>query len=351
MLKHIMIIDDSALTLKLAENTLSPLYHVTVCVSGSEALELLKNERPDLILLDINMPELDGYEIFQRLKANVRTSRIPIIFLTAQTDSESEVRGLRLGAVDFITKPFVGEIMLSRIKVHLELEAYKRRLETLVEDKTKIIEKLQDVIVTSLAELVECRDEETGGHVKRTAEYLKVLVCAMFDNGVYKEVLSKQYMKDLFRAAPLHDIGKIGISDDTLLKRSSLDDKEYEYMKKHTTLGGQTLQKAIDQMHGESFLYVARDMALSHHEKWDGSGYPSGLKGKDIPLCGRIMAIADVYDALISKRRYKEPLAFKNAAEVISESKGTHFEPCLVEIFEQVRGEFEKIAEAYLQED
>jgi len=348
MLKHILVIDDNAVNLKLAEQTLRPLYKVTLLISGRQALRFLEKTKPDLILLDINMPEMDGYETLRKIKEDPHTSKIPVIFLTAQTDSESELHSLYLGAVDFITKPFISEIMLSRIKIHLELEEYHKHLERLVEEKTQMIEKLQDVIVTSLAELVECRDGETGGHVKRTAKYLQILAEAMYENGVYKDVLSKQYMKDLLRAAPLHDVGKIGISDDMLRKQSSLDEEEFEYMKKHTTLGGKTLQKAIDQTGEESFLYMARDMALTHHEKWDGSGYPSGLQGEGIPLCGRIMAVADVYDALMSKRSYKEPFTYQTAAEMIIKSKGSHFEPCIVEVFEKIRDKFEQIASMYL---
>ncbi|MDF2614568.1 MAG: rpfG3 [Clostridia bacterium] len=351
MPKHILVVDDNVVNLKLAEQTLKPLYKVTLLISGTQALKFLSKTKPNLILLDINMPEMDGYEIFKKIKENPETSKIPIIFLTAQTDSESELHGLYLGAVDFIAKPFISEIMLSRIKMHLELEEYHQSLEALVEEKTQMIEKLQDVIVISLAELVECRDGETGGHVKRTAKYLQALVEAMDENNVYRDVLSKQYIKDILRAAPLHDIGKIGISDDTLLKQSSLDEEEFEYMKKHTTLGGKTLQKAIDEAGNESFLYIARDMALSHHEKWDGSGYPRGLKQEEIPLCGRIMAVADVYDALISRRSYKQPFTYEAAAEMIIKGKGLQFDPCVVEVFEKVRDKFERIASRYLHKD
>lgn len=351
MQKHILIIDDNAVNLKLAEQTLKPHYRVTLLISGEQALRFLNKNKPDLVLLDINMPVMDGYEVLKKIKENEETSKIPVIFLTAQADNNSEVFGLKLGAVDFIAKPFISEIMLSRIKVHLELEAYHQQLETLVEEKTHTIEKLQDTIVTSLAELVECRDGETGGHIKRTAKYLKVLTEAMYENSVYREELSRQYMKDMFRAAPLHDIGKIGINDETLLKQSSLDDKEFEYMKKHTTLGGKTLEKVINQAGKESFLFVARDMALTHHEKWDGSGYPNGLKENNIPLCGRIMAVVDVYDALTSRRSYKEPFAYQTAADMIIMAKGTHFEPCIIEIFEKVRDKFEQIARIHSQED
>ncbi|WP_243113370.1 response regulator [Romboutsia sp. Marseille-P6047] len=271
-LKHILVIDDNVTNLKFAEKTLKPYYKVSLLISGAQTLKFLSKNKPDLILLDINMPDMDGYETIKNIKANQDLENVPVIFLSAITDSESEVRGIELGAVDFINKPFVPQSMLSRVKMHLELSEYKKELESKVSEKTEMIEHLQDVMMLSLAELVECRDENTGGHVKRTAEYVRLLTEEIVDADLYSDILTPEYIKDIVRSAPLHDIGKIGINDSTLLKTTSLDNDEFEYMKKHVELGSQSLQKMINETGDESFLYIAKDMAHYHHEKWDGTG-------------------------------------------------------------------------------
>ncbi|OOM80414.1 HD domain-containing phosphohydrolase [Clostridium sp. BL-8] len=346
---HIIIVDDNVLNLKFAEQALKPYYKITLLTSATQTMNFLSKFTPDLILLDINMPNINGYELFSTIKSIDRLKKIPIIFLTALNDIESELKCLRLGALDFISKPFVPELMLSRIRLHLELTAYRKNLEVLAAEKTKTIEKLQDSMVVGLAELVECRDGETGGHIKRTAKYLEILVNAMLKAGLYTDILTEEYIHNIIRSAPLHDIGKIGISDSILLKQGDFDKNERDYMKQHTTLGGMALQKVIDATYGENFLYVARDMALCHHEKWDGTGYPSGISGYSIPLCARIMAVADVYDALTSKRPYKKPFPHSKAVDIIINSSGTHFEPCIVEVFESVSNSFNNISQLYNQ--
>ncbi|WP_315067655.1 response regulator [uncultured Clostridium sp.] len=347
---HIVIVDDNVTNLKFAEQTLKPYYKVTLLTSAAQTMKFLSKRTPDLILLDINMPEINGYEIFSKIKSIDRLKQIPIIFLTALNDVESELKCLKLGALDFISKPFAPELMLSRIKIHLELATYRKNLEFLVNEKTRTIERLQDSMVVGLAELVECRDGETGGHIKRTAKYLEILVRAMLNAGFYADILTEEYIHNIIRSAPLHDIGKIGISDNILLKQGDFDKNERDYMKQHTTLGGMALQKVIDATDGENFLYVAKDMALCHHEKWDGTGYPSGISGHSIPLCARIMAIADVYDALTSKRPYKKPFLHSKAVDIIVNSSGTHFEPCIVDVFESVSDSFNNISQLYKQE-
>lgn len=347
---HIVIVDDNVTNLKFAEQALKPYYKVTLLTSAAQTMKFLSKRTPDLILLDINMPEINGYEIFSTIKSIDRLKQIPIIFLTALNDVESELKCLKLGALDFISKPFAPELMLSRIKIHLELATYRKNLEFLVNEKTRTIERLQDSMVVGLAELVECRDGETGGHIKRTAKYLEILVRAMLNAGFYADILTEEYIHNIIRSAPLHDIGKIGISDNILLKQGDFDKNERDYMKQHTTLGGMALQKVIDATDGENFLYVARDMALCHHEKWDGTGYPSGISGHSIPLCARIMAIADVYDALTSKRPYKKPFSHSKAVDIIVNSSGTHFEPCIVDVFESVSDSFNDISQLYKQE-
>lgn len=340
MKKHVLVIDDNITNLKIAEKTLKDFYKVTLLVSAAQTFKFLEKNKPDLILLDINMPNIDGYETIKKIKENTDLVNIPVIFLTAQIDDESEVKGIELGAVDFIRKPFVPQSMLSRIKLHLEVKGYKEELEGMVREKTEMIEHLQDVMILSLAELVECRDENTGGHVKRTAKYVEILTEALIEENTYEEILTPEYANDLIRSAPLHDIGKIGINDATLLKAGSLDQDEFEFMKQHTTLGVKALQKMIDETNSESFLYIAKDMAHYHHEKWNGRGYPAGLVGEEIPVCARIMAIGDVYDALTTKRPYKEPFTHEEAIEVIISGKGTSFDPKIVDVFERVHNKF-----------
>ena len=247
MLKHILVIDDNVTNLKLAEKTLKPYYKVSLLISGAQTLRFLEKNKPDLILLDINMTDMDGYETLAKIKSNKELENVPIIFLTALSDSESEAKGFELGAVDFIIKPFAPQSMLSRVKMHLELNEYKMHLEEKISEKTDMIERLQDVMMLSLAELVECRDETTGGHVKRTAEYVRILANELVEAGVYSDILTPEYVKDIIKSAPLHDIGKIGINDATLLKMGSLDEDEFEYMKKHVELGAISLQKMINE--------------------------------------------------------------------------------------------------------
>lgn len=332
-MEHILIVDDNVTHLKFIEQTLRSYYKVTLLTSAIQTRKFLKKNTPDLILLDIKIPKVSSYELFCTIKSNHDSSKIPIIFLTALNDLKSELMCFELGALDFIRKPFVPKLMLNKIKLHLELLAYKRSLESLVAEKTERIENLQNSMLFGLAELVECRDIGTGGHIKRTAKYLEILVCSMITEGIYSDVLTDKYILNILRSAPLHDIGKIGISDKILLKRGRFDKTERNYMKQHTTLGSMALQKVIDATNGEDFLFIAKDMALCHHEKWDGSGYPFGLSGKNIPLCARMMAIVDVYDALTSERPYKKPFSHFKAVDIILNSAGTQFEPSIVKAF------------------
>lgn len=346
-MEHILIVDDNITNLKLAEQLLKPTYKVTLLTSAIQTIKFLTRNTPDLILLDIKMPGINGFETLTTIKSIDRLSQIPVIFLTAQNDRKSEIKALQLGAVDFLAKPLVPELMLSRIKLHLELSSYRKNLEGVVKEKTQTIENLQDTMVVGLAELVECRDGETGGHIKRTAKYLEVLVKSMEEQDFYPDILNSEYVYNMIRSAPLHDIGKIGISDSVLLKQGTFDEREREYMQQHTILGGRALQKVINATDGESFLYVAKDMALCHHEKWDGTGYPNGLSGNEIPLCARIMAIADVYDALTSKRPYKKPFSHEKAVQIILEGKGTQFDPDIVDIFYSIAYKFDRISKIY----
>ncbi len=349
--KTILVVDDSPTILKVVEKALLDLYKVVLLTSGRQALRYLKKNSPDLILLDINMPEMDGYQTIQEIHKIPAASSIPVIFLTASTDSDSEVQGLDLGAVDFIVKPFVTKTMLSRIHNHLELAEYRKDLEGMVEEKTRQIGLVQDALVISLTELVECRDGQTGGHSRRVAFYTGLLLDALYADGKFPDVINEKYIKAVKRGAVLHDIGKVGIADNALLKSTRLSDQEMEYMRQHTTFGGQALDRAIEKIHMSSFLDLARDLAYCHHEKWNGKGYPQGLSGTDIPLCARVLSVADVYDALTSRRSYKEPFSHEKAMDIILSDKGTAFDPEIIDVFEKVQGKFKLAMETFREVD
>ncbi len=355
--KHILVVDDVPANLKYAEQLLGERYRLTLAVSGAQALKFLTKAEPDLILLDINMPEMDGCTVLTRLKENPATEKIPVIILTSDADSAMEIKCLALGAVDFIRKPFVTEIMLSRIETQIELNEYRHKLEYMVDEKPAVIERLQDVMSTCFAELVESRDGTTGGHIKNTTRYFSVFIEELAKYDRYKDILTPDYRRSLVRAAPLHDIGKIGINDSVLRKESTLDKEEFEHMKTHARIGGDTfqnifssvegvhhslmgadaLEKVCDTMVRESadteFLHIARDMALYHHERWNGTGYPTGISGEDIPLCARILSIVDVYDALTSKRSYKDAFSHEKAMDIIIHDREIFFDPELTDIF------------------
>ena len=342
-LKHVLVIDDDANNLKFVEGILKPYYNVTLLISGAQILKFLLENKPDLILLDINMPDINIYETLAKIRENPELANIPVIFLTDLSDSKSKLIDIELGVVDVIVQPFIHQVILNRVKMHLEFNEYKNDLENKVREKTEMIEHLQDVMMLSMAELVECRDENTGGHVKRTAEYVKILTEEIVEAGLYSDISTPEYVRDIIRSAPIHDIGKIGINDATLLKAGSLDNEEFEYMKNHAELGGQTIQKMINEVNGESFLNIAKDMAHYHHERWDGSGYPSGLKGEEIPISARIMAVADVYDALTTKRPYKKAFEHEVAFKIIMDGKGKIFDPNIIDVFEKIHYKFQLV--------
>lgn len=332
--KSILVIDDVRLNLAAARDVLKDEYVLYEAMTAREGFEILETITPDLILLDINMPEMDGYEMLEKLMKIKRFSKVPVIFLTAETHASSEVKGFDLGAVDFITKPFVAQVMKRRIQTQLELSAYRNRLEEIVQEKVAENERLQDMLSVGFAELVESRDGITGGHIKNTSIYFNEFIDRLKNLPEYKEELTEDYIRAAKRAAPLHDIGKIGIDDVVLRKQSSLEGSEMNYMKTHSELGAATFHKIRMMMPCDNeFLKVAEDMALYHHERWDGTGYPIGIKGEKIPLCARIMSMVDVYDALTSKRPYKEPFSHEKSMAIIVEGRGTQFDPKLVDEF------------------
>ncbi|MBF0119889.1 MAG: two-component system response regulator [Desulfobacterales bacterium] len=340
----VMVVDDTEANIDVLVNTLEDIYDVKVAMDGETALADIIDEPPDLILLDIMMPGMDGYEVCQKLKSNEVTKNIPVIFLTAMTEEKDEAKGLSLGAVDYVTKPFSPELVKARVKNQLELKRHRDHLEELVQERTKELALTQEVTIYSLASLAETRDPETGGHILRTQRYVKVLAEQLKNHPRFKKFLDDRTIDLLFKSAPLHDIGKVGVPDHILMKPGKLTNEEFEEMKKHTTYGRDALRVAEVKLGSNSFMRYAREIAYTHQEKWDGSGYPDGLKGEDIPIAGRLMAIADVYDALISKRVYKPPFPHQKAITIIKEGKGKHFDPDMVDAFLAIENEIRLIA-------
>jgi len=333
-MKHVMIVDHDSTILKLAEQVLQKKYKVSTIKLGNHVIEFAKQNLPDLLLLEASILETDSRPIYKKILEDPRLKELPVIFLIEGNNLEMEQKVLNLGAVEFIIKPFAPETLLSRVNIQLELQSYRT-------NGTEA-EKFQDAISVSFAELVEFRDETTGGHLKNTTQYFKILLEEMFLTEEYKNAIPMEDRKALLRSAPLHDIGKIGINDDILRKASPLDYHEFEYMKTHTTLGKQAFEKIIQETGGSRWLYLAKDMAYCHHERWDGTGYPNGLKGEEIPLYARMLTIADVYDAITSRRTYKEAYSHGVAMDIIIEGKGSLFDPGLVEIFTEANERFEQ---------
>jgi len=347
--KLIILVDDNPANLRIGKNVLAEKYAVATSPSAEKMFSLLENNIPAMILLDVDMPEVNGYEAIKKLKSKPETKEIPVIFLTARTDSDDELAGLSLGAIDYITKPFQPPLLLKRIEVHLlveeqrkELQYFNENLQKMVEEKTENVIELQNALLKTIAELVECRDDITGGHIERTQRGINIMLEEIEKRGIYEEETKGWDKKLVLQSCQLHDVGKISISDNILKKPGKLNDEEYNEMKKHASFGEQIIEKIETLAKESDFLDYAKIFAASHHEKWDGSGYPRGLKENKIPLLGRIMAIADVYDALTSVRPYKEAFSHDEAVRIITESSGTQFDPILVEIFTNSADRFKK---------
>lgn len=331
--KYIVIVDDNPVNLDLAEAALSQDYKLTKLISGEQLLKFLTKVKPDMILLDIRMPGLDGYQTITAIKKHGEWSDIPVIFLTGQDDIESEREGFRLGAQDFIKKPFDTVVMLSRIRSQLELYSYQTELKQLVNNKTQEIEDLQHIITVSWAEVIESRDGTTGNHVRNTTKYFKALLSVMCEIPEYNKVFSLENENDLLRASSLHDIGKIGISDTVLKKPDKLSTEEFEQMKLHAKIGADMIKKIIDNTRPDKFLLYAYDMALYHHERWNGTGYPVGLKNSEIPIHVQLLTIADVFDALTAIRPYKRAFTLEESLEIMCKDRGNFYSPELFDIF------------------
>ena len=358
--KTILVVDDTPDILKLMSDLLRDTYRVKLANSGEKALKAVEGDNPpDLILLDIMMPGMSGYEVCQKLKANSTTHHIPVIFLTAMESIEDEQKGLQMGASDYITKPISPPIMLARVKTQLENKAaadFLRNqadfLNAEVQRQTQMLSAVQDATVQAMASLAETRDSDTGNHIRRTQFYVKALAEKLKTHPRFARVLTPDMIQLLFKTAPLHDIGKVGIPDRILLKPGRLTPEEFEIMKTHTTLGKIAINNAQVALGVPvEFLKIAEEIAYGHQEKWDGSGYPQGLCGENIPVSARLMAVADVYDALISRRIYKDPIPHEKAITIIQESAGSHFDPDMVQAFLAVQEEFRAIAARYSDTD
>lgn len=358
--RTVLIVDDTPDNISLMSALLEDSYKLKVASSGERALAIVRSASPpDLVLLDVMMPGMDGYEVCRQIKADPATRDVAVIFLTAKSLPEDETYGLSLGAGDYITKPISPPKLLRRVQVHLELKAHadflrdkNLYLEQEVARRTEELAAIQQVTILALASLAETRDNETGNHIRRTQNYVRSLAEALRPHPRFAAMLTDDYIETLYRSAPLHDIGKVGIPDRILLKPGRFEPQEFEIMKTHTTLGRDAIEaaeRALGSVVG--FLSMAKEIAYGHQEKWDGSGYPLGLAGDAIPLSARLMAVADVYDALISRRVYKDGMPHEKAVAIILEGRGQHFDPDIVDCFAGITEVFRDIALRYADSD
>lgn len=350
----IMLIDDDEIYLAMGREILENKYTVYPVPSGEQAFVILKKITPDLILLDIEMPSMDGYAVIKRLKNEPEMKDIPVIFLTSRTDPGNELDGLSMGAIDYITKPFSPLLLLQRVENHLlintqkkELTRYNVDLQNMVRDQTQEIKKLQNAILNTVSEIVESRDELSGGHIERILKYLQSLLNAAQKHNLFREEIEALDKETFINAAQIHDVGIICVSEVILNKPGKIISDEYDQIKKHPAYGSMIINRIQNITGKHDFLAYAEVFAESHHERWDGSGYPGGLRGTSIPLAGRLLAIADVYDALVSNRPYKQPMSPDEAAKVIISGSGIAFDPNLVDVFNTVSQEFASIAERH----
>lgn len=365
----VLIVDDTPENLTILGETLRPHYRVRAAISGERALHAVTiGALPDVILLDVMMPDMDGYQVLQALQADAATRDIPVIFVTAMDSVEGETHGLALGAVDYITKPFNPDIVLARVRTHIELAKARERLhdenawlEREVARRTNENALIRDLSLSALACLAEVRDIETGHHILRTQSFVELLAHHLAGHPDYRAALAGERLEIIVRSAPLHDIGKVGIPDSILLKPGRLTSAEFEIMKKHPVIGADAITRAMAQAANSrsgdgalpggafAFMETAREIALSHHEKWDGSGYPAGLQGRQIPVSARLMALADVFDALSSRRVYKEPMAPEDVTRIIVAERGRHFDPVIVDAFLELRPAFAEVAQRFAE--
>jgi len=333
MMKIVFVVDDIETNRASAKLALGDAYRTFTLPSAEKMFALAEKIRPDLILLDIEMPEMDGFETILRLKADPKLKTIPVIFLTAKNDEVMEIRGFELGALDFIGKPFSPPVLLKRVEMHIETDR-------LMKNAQRSVQRIHNATINAIADAVEHKSNNPGGHVARTQAYVKLLINELIRNGTYAEEISGWDRRQLIPSAQLHDVGKVAISEAVLNKPDKLSEEEYENIKQHCREGERIIERIIEETEDDSFLLHAKKFAGSHHEKWDGTGYPRKLAGEDIPLEGRIMAVADVYDALTTDRPYKQAISHDEAVKIIEKESGAHFDPKIVAAFLAVAKEF-----------
>ena len=336
MQKTVFVVDDNALNLAIARDALKDQYRVRTISSAAKMFEIMEKAVPDLILLDIQMPEMDGFEVLRILKENEATADIPVIFVTALNNTDVEVRGFEMGVIDFITKPFSPPVLQNRVKTHLNIDA-------IIRERTAQLRELQNALVFTLADMIESRDSATGGHVTRTTTYFKILIEEMIRQGVYLDEIMEMNIDATVSSSGLHDVGKISITDAILNKPGKLTENEFDVMKTHCTVGERIIASITSESNTVELLRSAKLIAGNHHERWDGKGYPNGLSGTEIPLHGRIAAVVDVYDALVSERPYKKALPPDEAVQIIMENTGTQFDPLITEVFYKVKEQLKDI--------
>ncbi|MGD8591195.1 MAG: response regulator [Gammaproteobacteria bacterium] len=361
-MSSLLVVDDNEMNRDMLVRRLKPLgYQVDTACDGGQALDMLQKGRYDLVLLDIMMPVMDGFEVLQQMKLQQRLKSVPVIMITALDDTSSAARCIDMGAEDYLTKPFDPTLLKARISSCLErkrlhdqeslyrnkIEEYNNQLQERVRQQVQEISQAQLGAIFAMSKLAESRDPETGEHLERMREYCKVLSQQLSSLPKYEIIIDSTFISDIYAASPLHDIGKVGIDDSVLLKAGKLTDQEWKVMKLHPVIGAETLREVDKQHPGNSLIRMGIDIAASHHEKWDGSGYPYGLQGTEIPLVARILALGDVYDALTSKRCYKEAFTHDKSRQIVIESGGNHFDPEVVDAFLQTEEEFKRIREFY----
>ncbi len=349
---RVLIVDDAPENIRILGELLRDDYTIMFARNGKDALRLAKvSPQPDIILLDVIMPEMDGYEVCDRLKKSPLTHDIPVLFITAQKDEKEEAHGLSLGGVDYISKPFRASLVQTRVNNQLELKKHRDDLDRLVNERTKELRLTQEATIESMASLAEWRDPETGLHIKRTQKFVKILADHMAGQERFAAELDEKTRELLYLSAPLHDVGKVCIPDSILQKPGRLTEEEFEIMKEHTVRGKAVLSSTDTKLGSDSFLSIARLVAHCHHERWDGKGYPQGLAGEDIPLCARLMSVADVYDALTSRRVYKPAMPHEKAKSIMMEGYGTQFDPAVLDAFIENERTFIEIAEMYADKE
>ncbi|MCL2203846.1 MAG: response regulator [Defluviitaleaceae bacterium] len=348
MAYKIVAVDDVQLNLDILAAILDTEYDVTAVTSGAQALALMAENQPDLVLLDLNMPQMDGFEMLSKMRENPAMERIPVIFVTAEQEDYSEEKGLSLGAVDYIRKPYNSNIIRIKIRNHIELKAYRDDLAGMVEERTKQLTASHEAIIMGMSLLSESRDGITGAHIARIKSQTRLLTNKIAE--MYPDLLDKELAGQITTYSPLHDVGKVAIPDSVLKKSGGLTREEFDLMKSHTWGGGDLLRQMVEFLVAEHRkpLKVAIDIAECHHERFDGTGYPDGLAGEDIPFAARIVALPDVYDALRSTRPYKRGFTHEESLDIILKGDGrtdpAHFDPVVLEAFRAVH---EEMADAF----